>query len=928
MDLPSVKVFFSSNRSRKGHPTCRRNVPGPLVGAGPMRLFVCLCMALTLGSFLFPARASAHIRLANSTPTGGPTLQVTVGFEDDSRLDYWTPAWITLNNDGPDFTGVISATTYTSPLRSGLVVGAILPWSYKEPVTLPHGKQKQIALYVPFYENPGVPRGIIATLSDSHGKVIATQTDAPFSLGTPQNPGSLLIGILSDQTAEGAGVAPLNAVSLPDPNRRIELATLDASTLPDISEVLGNFDVIVLDDFDTNKLSAAQLTALQTWVNQGGVLIEIGGPQWQRTLAPLPPQLLPVIMHGTAALPAGTPLLPTGSPTIAETGQQPAPDSLQKPITISTAALPEKSDPRQQALSNLETVLASGTTPLIVQAHQGQGDICYIAFDPTTSPLIDWPGAIALWQGLLLRTLGDQSLIPDTVFRYNNGPGQVISRGGLLQILQPNTFLPVWALVFLLLGYIVFIGPIRFLIVKRLKRHDRNWRIILSSVVVFSLFTYGFAYSQKREVINSISIIQIDQGGNSAHVTTFLSTFIPGQGNFQVHIPARTLAQPITTVLFQSDISVSDSSEQTDITIGQHETTINLKNSGPWTLHPMVTEGDQELHGGLISHLALRSGNLQGTVTNALGTSLSDVYILMPYSFAYIGHLAAGQTQRVSIPLHRSTSNAGTTLADQIASYNHQPVPYFPYASGSQPQNIFQRHLAILSALSGEGYSFIPCDGLCSTHAIVGKHVILAPPPGAPNVNPVDGSDPLLAAGAPATLIGWADQPVDQTNDVTINGASPAGTHDNLIQVPLNIDFSGSLNLPPGIISGQVIDAQGDQVQITSPNVYTMNTGRITFEFILPNTGDFQINSMTITDPVIAQSAGSAGPGHLQIRLYNWDKNTWDSITLNNYTFTTTNTKGYTNSDGRILLQVVNQDASLGAISFGKPSLSLNNAVS
>lgn len=900
-------------------------MPGPLVGARQIRLLVCLCMALTLGSFFFPAPVSAHTRETTITPTLGPTLQLAVGFDDDSRLDYWTPAWITLNNDGPYFTGVLSATTYAGSLRPSRIMGAILPWSYKEPVTLPHGTQKQIGIYVPFYENPTVPRGIIATLSDSHGKVIATQTDAPYRI----RPGSTLIGILSDQTAESAGFTPLIDVSLFDPTRDIEAATVNANTLPDMSEVLGNFDVIVLDNFNTNKLSIAQLTALQTWVNQGGALIEIGGPQWQRTLAPLPPQLMPVVMHGTAALPAGTHLLPTGGPSIAETGQQPAPDSLQKPLTISTATLPEKSDPRQQALSNLETVLAYGTTPLIVQAHQGQGVICYLAFDPTTSPLADWPGTMALWKGLLLRALGDQSLVPNIIYRYSNGPGQLILRGGLLQILQTNTLIPAWALVFLLLGYIVFTGPVRFLIVKRLKRHDLNWRIILSSVAIFSLFTYGFAYFQKGGSINSISIIQIDQGGNNAHVTTFLSTLIPGQGNFQVHIPARSLAQPITNPLFHSDTSVSNSSEQIDITTGQNETNINLQDIGPWTLHPMVTEGDQELHGGLISHLALRSGNLQGTVTNSLGTSLSDVYILMPHSFAYIGHLAARQTQWVNISLHSSTSNDGTTLADQIAGYNHQVVPYFPYASGSQPQNNFQRHLAILSALSGEGYSFIPCNGPCSTHAIVDKHVIITPFPGGPKINPVDGSDPLLVVGAPATLIGWADQPVDPTNDVTINGASPGGSHDNLIQMPLNIDFSGSLNLPPGIISGQVIDAQGDQVQTTSPNVYTINSGSITFEFKLPDAGNLQTNNMTITEPVIAQSAGSsAGISQVEVRLYNWDKSSWDAITLNNYSFTIADIKSYTNSYGRILLQVVDQNASLGALLIGKPSLNLNNAVS
>jgi hypothetical protein len=914
-----VRPYYTTNRLARS--VYSRGVPlrSPCRGAGtrPIKFLFSLCISLILLSFLFPSQASAHTK---NTPAGLPTLQVAVGFEDDNRLNYWTPVQITLNNDGPDFKGVLSATTYSSISRTGLVLSTTLPWSYQEPVSLPHGTQKLIHLYVPFYESPAVPRGIVATLKYSNGKVITTQTARPFTLET----GSLLIGILSDQAAESPGFRPLSAVSLPDSTRSIELATLNASTLPDMAEVLDNFDAIVLDDFNVSLLNAAQLSALQTWVNQGGVLIDVGGSQWQRTLGALPLQLLPVDMYGTGTLPAGTHLLPTGSPTIAETGQKAAPDTMRQSITISTATLPGNGDARREAFSNLETVLKSDTTPLIVQVHQGQGVICYLAFDPAVAPLIDWPGAIALWKGLLLRTLGDQSLIPSIAPTYANGPGQSTLRGGLFQILQPGTPFPVWVLVFLLLGYIIIIGPVRFFIVKRLKRPDWNWRIILSSVVVFSLLTYGLAYSQKGASINSISIIQLNQGGNVAHVTSFFSAFIPGGGNIQVHLPARSLAQPITNAPFQGDPRVLSSDADTIITIGQNETNINLLNIGPWTLHPIVTERDQQLHGGLFSHLALRGGTLSGTITNTLDTSLSDVYILMPHSFTYIGSLLAGQTRQVKVPLHSSTLSTGTTLADQIAKQNRLSVPYFPYANGSQPQNDFQRHLAILSALSGNGYSYIPCGGPCSTHSIAGKHVIFTPPFGAPKVNPIDGRDPLLVAGAPATLIGWADQPVDATNDITINGISPGGTHDNLVQVPLNVDFSASSSLPPGLIYGRVINAQGNEVQTTSPDVYTINMGTITFEFSLPYADNLQINNMTISEPVVLQPAGI---NKAQVRLYNWDTSSWDAITLNNLSFTTANTKAYTSSDGRVLLQVVNQDASQGAIYFGKPSLSLNDAV-
>jgi uncharacterized membrane protein len=880
---------------------------------------VSLCASLIL--FLFPAQASA---LTKISPVESPTIQLTVGFEDDSRVDYWVPVQVALSNAGSNFSGVVSVTTYASFSRQ-VVVGSILPWSYQAPVVLPHGAQKQINLNIPLYEAPSIPQGIVATLNDNNGTAITTQTARLFTLRS----GSLLIGILSDHTADSPGFSPLNNVLLPDPGKSVELVTLNASTLPDLAEVLDNFDVIVLDDFSTSALNRAQLTALQTWVNRGGAFILIGGSDWQRTLGTLPTQLLPVVMRDTGVLPAGNPLLPTGSPTIAETSQIAASDTLRQPLSISTATLPGGNDTRQEAFSNVETVLGTVSNPLIVQAHQGQGVICYLAFDPAVAPLMNWVGATALWKGLLLRTLGDQSLIPANAPTYTNGPGQSILRGGLIQILQPGTPFPAWILVILLLGYIVIIGPIRYFFVlnkskgDRRKRAEWNWRIIGSSIIVFSLLTYGLVYIQKRPTINSISIIQLNQGGNTAHVTNFFSSFIPDNGNFQIHLPAKSLAQPITNTFLQSDPDTPNSAGNINISVGQNETNINLQNASPWTLDRFVSEADQTLQGSLLSHLALHNGTLTGTLTNTLGTDLNDVYILMNNGFAYLGNLPAQQIQQVNVSLHSSTLSTGSTLADQIAKAHHLPVPYFPFASGSQPKNDIQLHLAILSALSGEGFSYSNCGGPCSTYAIAGKHSIITPPTfGAPKLNPIDANDPLLVNGAQATLIGWSNNRIDTTNDITVNGASPGGTFEDFVQVPLNVDLTTSSSLPPGLINGQVIDAQGNEVQTISPGVYTINTGNITFEFSLSGTGNMQVNNLTISTPVVMQNTGI---NQVQARLYNWNTNSWDVITLTHNSFTTTNSKAYTSSNGRVLLQVFNQNAS-STLYFGKPSLSLNNA--
>src|SRR5436305_11303255 len=203
---------------------------------------------------------------------------------------------------------------FSAPSHSS-TIGIPSPWSFQQPVELSKGAKKQYTIYVPYFLGPFLPTGAVAYLRDAHGKVVATQTSTS---GYEVKPGNLFIGLLSDVDAN---FDPLRSVSLPNQSGSPTTSTLDATTMPTQASALENFDVIVLDDFNSSRLSHAQIAALRTWVNQGGVLIEVGGQNWQRTLGTLPPEMLPVVVNGTHVLPAGTHLLPTAGPVIQTAGQ-------------------------------------------------------------------------------------------------------------------------------------------------------------------------------------------------------------------------------------------------------------------------------------------------------------------------------------------------------------------------------------------------------------------------------------------------------------------------------------------------------------------------------------------------------------------------------------------------------------------------------
>src|SRR5581483_1230258 len=109
-----------------------------------VKLLFSLCIALVLAFILSSARVSARSAYADSMTAAPPTLQMAVGFGDNTRLDYWVPVAMTVSNGGPAFSGTLSVTTFTSPNPAGPFSTGVLPWSYGQAVALGHGAQKQI----------------------------------------------------------------------------------------------------------------------------------------------------------------------------------------------------------------------------------------------------------------------------------------------------------------------------------------------------------------------------------------------------------------------------------------------------------------------------------------------------------------------------------------------------------------------------------------------------------------------------------------------------------------------------------------------------------------------------------------------------------------------------------------------------------------
>ncbi len=891
---------------------------------GTVRILGSILMLLI---FFFSFRSSTALSATTrTTRSENITLTMSLGSQPFVKLNGWLPVSISVTNtDKSDFSGTINISTYYLYPRA-FDQRMPSPQIFTQAITVPHGSIKRVVLNIPFNAEPVVPNGVLAFLQDNHGQSVDSKTK---DINAPLSQGDLSIGVFSDRSDRQASFSTLDKLTLPYHSNSPYVTFLTADTFPLETSVLENFDLIILDDFATNTLSHNQIVALQTWVNQGGILLEVGGPDWQRTLSPLPANLLPVTITGTSELPVGTHLLSESGISPPQASGKSAPnDRLTVPVTISNALLNAQAN--MGAVFSNTAVLSYNAMPMLVQSHQGQGLVYYLAFDPAETRLSHWQGNKTFWTQLLTRAFGDQLLISDQSPRYNSGQGGLLLRGGILPALQPSlAFIPL-TFILLLSAYIAILGPIRLLITRRARRAYWNWRILLSSVVIFSLLSYGVIFYQKTSSLteNSLSIIRVNQDGSAAHVTTYMGVFVPNQDTFKIHIPNVSQAQAIANPLYSSKVALTGEDSSTPINYGTNETTITLEDAGIWTYHPFVFEHDLQLHGRVNATLSLNNERLVGIVHNTLATPVNDVYVLIPHSFAALGNLAAGETRQVNVPLQSLANNPNTLLANQIAESSGLPASYFPYQDQGQPRSEFQRHIAQLSILSGAGFSFLPCAGSCITHAIVNvnKGTIVPSHTSTPKTQLANGVDPLLINGAPATLLGWAAQSLDGAGAITVNGNVPRGTHDTLLQEPIALNLTPPFNVPANLLNGQVVGAQGSGLEMVSSDLYTMSTGSMNFEFTLPNSLNTTINTLTMTMPnlLTGKTVSPTGNSFVRALFYNWDKATWEALPYLDQTWIAANPQAYISADGRVLAQISSLSTTQGMVYFSKPYLSFS----
>ena len=648
-----------------------------------------------------------------------PAIEAHALLSGNARIGSWMAIQVHLVNDGPAISGELR-----------LAGGTQGQTRFGTTVDLPTQSDKRYLLYA---QPPAFGSELEVILAEGDREVVSTKVKFTIHDAT-----QLMVAVVAEHPDGIVG----NLGLLPSQNQLSPLVmSLTPEDLPERVEAWSALDRVVWQDVDADRLSPAQLEALRGWVAEGGRLVIAGGTAGPKVLGAFPDALLPY-----------RPVTTTDVPAASLSGILGA---LPKDAT----ALPGLSG----ALIDGRTLAEVGGRVVAADRTYGSGQVTLIGFDPTSAWIVDSKAAQGLWRRLLpTRSSSGLSFADDSML--------VSAVSQLPSLALP----PVGGLIVLLAAYILLIGPINYLVLRRLDRREWAWLTMPILVVTFTVGAYGFGTALRGNdvIVNEVGIVRGAAGAADGDGQIYLGIFSPSRGQYQLQVPGGALlSSPIN-----GDFGGTGSASQLDVLQGDPARVRNLE-VGFGSLRTIRAETAVTVP--LVeTDLRLQDGFLVGTVKNASTVPLLDAALVLGGNVSRLGDLAPGA--QASANLQVSNTQFGQSLSDKVVGQI-----FLPDGTSTNSSDLYARHSMV--------------DQL--------------------TYDPMFGSTGMLDSEGPVVLA-WGS---GDLLPVEVEQQQPRRLGNVLYYLPARMAVQGTTTFRSGLIRSSVIDTDA---AFFNKDPFTMNFGR------------------------------------------------------------------------------------------------------
>jgi hypothetical protein len=651
-----------------------------------------------------------------ATAVDVPVMEAAAMLQGHARIGSWMAIRVHLRNDGPAVVGELR-----------LAGGAQGRTQFGTLVDLPTNSAKDYVLYV---QPPAFARAFdVSLVADGH--VVATK-QVTF---TVHDATQLIVGVVAEQPQRIVPELDL----LPAPSgQSAAIVQLSPADLPDRVEAWGALDRIVWQDVDS-QMTRGQVAALRGWLAGGGRLVIAGGTAGPAVLAGFPDDILPYRPTATVDVAPASLTGLVGGPV--ETAND-------VPALGGT-------------LSRGHALAASGDRVVAAEANYGTGAVTLLGFDPSTGWIAASSSSQALWRRFLPQRSSIAAIADD---------GLMVNAVSQLPALALP---PIGGLLAMLLGYILLIGPINYLVLRKLDRREWAWITMPILIAVFAAGAYAFGASLRGldVILNEVAIVRGAPDATEGTAQVYLGVFSPSRGTYQLDIPggalvSSTLSGDITGDTSALDVLQGDPSHIRNLTVGFGS--LRTVRAETAAVVPRIQ-----------ADLSLVDGTLRGTIHNLSDQTLERPAVVLGSSVVVLSDLAPNGQQTLSLPIR---SNPGPSLSDRIVG---QTFFGDPGISSEATQQAQVRHSMI--------------DQL--------------------TFDPTVQASTQLQADSPV-LLAWGSRRV---LDVRVSGQVPRRTGNVLFFIPLLMRVQGSTVFEGDLLRSSVVSVDGG---IFNKDPFALNMGR------------------------------------------------------------------------------------------------------
>jgi hypothetical protein len=577
--------------------------------------------------------------LPSTQASAAATLEVkaTAGISGKAKYQSVVPLQVTVKNNGADFSGdmaINSANSYEA--ASAIVV----------PIDIAAGEEKTFTFYqdgLADYSYSDADLFAFYEGSIEKGKKVAYKGTKRLQSNF-LDPSATFIYTLTDKSDRLSAFLRLSTFVVQSSVEVFNINQLKDYTFPEDSQGLAMANVIVVDEVAIADLTQKQQESLLKWVQDGGTLL-LGAADQIDATAGILKEYLPLSLSQEMTSISAEALTKLSGGGI-----------FTQPISVYSSTSSEGSLP----------VLTENNTVLAAKKKIGSGEIIQTAFSLGDQPLASMDGYAAL----IAKMIDIQNISQQGMMRQGQSSlDQISYELRNINELFPSFEVSVSYMLIVIILYILIIGPLLYVVLKKMDKREHAWWIIPSISIVLSivLFIVGAKDRIVQPQVQQSAFYKVneDSSVNGYYVESILTN---RSGDFVVNADQNTTAIALRNYNnFTGTMGALH--ESSYIKENANGSTLTLRDLSYWSVQSFGGKTSAQNMGKMDIDITLKNEKLTGTVKNNFPFTLKDVTLISGVKEVKLGDIEANGTLQVNKELK-------TTVLQKPSIFNNYNYSY------------------------------------------------------------------------------------------------------------------------------------------------------------------------------------------------------------------------------------------------------------